>query len=212
MLKHLFPIDLQRFAEGDPAGQDPPADPPARKDPPADPPKPTGTLFSEDYVKQLREEAKDHRLAKKAAESKLRTLIGLKEDEDVDDKKITAFQTQQQQAIATALEKANNRLLSAEIKSLGGYDHKLVERLLDKSKVTITEDGNVEGLKEAVEALTTEFPAVKIPAKGGGGANPPSGGGNEAELDQLKAQVTDMTIKLEDRILIQNRINQLENQ
>ncbi len=181
MLKHLLPINLQLFAEGEPDGLTPPAAPPVKNDPPADPPKPQGKTFSEDYVISLREEAKNNRLAKKAYEVKLKTLIGLKDDEDIDDDKIMAFKVNQDKAIATALEKANSRLLSAEIKSLDGYDHKLVEKILDRSKVTIAEDGNVEGLKEAVEALATEFPAVKIPPKGGGGANPPPAGVKTAQ-------------------------------
>lgn len=144
--------------------------------------QPTGKTFSEDYVKTVREEAKENRLARKAAEqeaiaikAKFKKLIGLKDDEDFDDAKITAYQARQQDEITNALKKANERLLLAEIKSLEGYDYKLVDRLLNKATITVTDTGEIKGLKEAVEALTVEFPQIKKVAPAAGGANPPPG-------------------------------------
>lgn len=155
--------------------------------------KVTGKTFSEDYVKTVREEAKENRLARKAAEAeviavkaKFKTLIGLKDTDELDDSKITAYQSAQEQKLTTALQKANERLLQAEIKSLEGYDAKLVDRLLDKSKVTIAEDGTITGLAEAVTALETEFPSIKIVVKAGG-ANPPPDGKKTVEDDYNEA-------------------------
>lgn len=154
---------------------------------PATPPAaPTGKTFSEDYVQTLREEAKTNRIAKKAAEAKLKTLLGLKDDEDIDDAKITAFQAKHQVELSTALQKANARLISAEIKSLEGYDAKLVERLLDKSKLNISDDGTVTGLKEAVAELEKEFPQIKLTAPATPGANPP-GADTLTEAQRLQA-------------------------
>lgn len=89
-------------------------------------------------------------------------------------------------AVEATLQKANDRLILSEIKSLDGYDVKLLARLLDKSKITIDDNNNISGLKEAVTALETEFPSIKIAVKAGG-ANPPLAG-SLTERDQLIEQ------------------------
>jgi len=167
----LKKINLQLFAEGDP-------DPAA-----INPPIPTGKTFSEDYVKTIREEAKENRIARKAAEDdakavkeKFKTFIGLNPEDELDDSKLTAYQQAQANKLNETMKKANDRLISAEIKGLDGYDPKLIERLLDRSKVTITDDGQVTGLKEAITALEAEFPAIKLAGQKQPGANPPGTG------------------------------------
>lgn len=145
--------------------------------------EPNTKTFSEDYVKAIREEAKENRLSKKAVESKLKKILGLKDEDDISDEKIAAFQTNQQTQLTAALQKANDRLLQAEIRGLDGYEPKLVERLLDKSKVKIADDGTVTGLAAAVEALAIEFPQVKKVVGAGGGANPPPSGNGKEELE-----------------------------
>lgn len=183
MSKYLR-MNLQLFAEGDP-----PANPPAPPAPPAPtPPAPGGQTFSEDYVKSLRDEAKAHRITAKQHEATLRTLIGVK-DGDITPEHITAYQAQQTKAGADALAKANDRLISAEVRLLDGYDHKLLEKLLDRTKVTIADDGTVTGLKEAAEAVALEYPAVKktVGTPPPGGANPPGGGSGLTEIQQAQA-------------------------
>ena len=174
--------------------------------------EPSVKTYPEEYVKAVREEAKENRIARKAVEAKLKKLIGLKDDEDLDDAKIVAYQTAQQTQLTAAQQKANEKLLLAEIKSLDGYDVKLVARLLDKSKVTIADDGTVTGLKEAVEALALEFPQVKKMAATGGGANPSSASALP-ELDQLKADY-DSAVKagnLAQQVYLKNKIFTLEH-
>jgi len=141
--------------------------------------EPKGKTFSEDYVRTLREEAKENRIARKTAEeqtktlqetntanlSKVKAFFGLKPEDELDDSKMESFKN-------SLITKADTKLILAEIKSLDGYDTKLVERLLDKSKLTISENGDVTGLKETVEALALEFPLIKIQSRSGG-ANPP---------------------------------------
>ena len=154
----MLKISLQFFAEGDPAVET--VTPPAPK------------TFSEDYVKTLREEARDNRIARKNYESKLKSIIGLKDDDEISDDKITAYQTKHQQELTATITKANDRLLQAEIKSLEGYDHKLVSRLMDKSKIKIDEDGNITGLNEAITELEKEFPQIKKSSTQTNSANP----------------------------------------
>jgi hypothetical protein len=56
---------------------------------------------------------------------------------------------------------ANQRLIQAEIKSLEGYNSKLVQKLLDQSTVSVDADGKISGLTEAMKVLETEFPEIK---------------------------------------------------
>lgn len=112
--------------------------------------------FTSEYVSALRNESKGYRLAAKANEQALRTLLGVKENEELGDvnSRIATFQQK-------AVQAANLRLIQAEIKALEGYDSKLLEKLMDFSKVAVDAEGNVTGLKEAVEAVAEEFPAVR---------------------------------------------------
>lgn len=153
---------------------------------------PEPKLFSEDYVKTIREEAKENRLARKAAEEerdnlalKFKDIIGLKPEDSLKDESITLYKENLTKNMNTALEKANERLLQAEIKSLDGYDVKLVSRLLDRSKVMIEEDGTVKGLKEAITALEEEFPQIRKGTQTGG-ANPPPNNATEVEVLEQK--------------------------
>lgn len=153
---------------------------------------PEPKLFSEDYVKTIREEAKENRLARKAAEEerdnlalKFKEVIGLKPEDPLKDESITLYKENLTKNMNAALEKANERLLQAEIKSLDGYDVKLVSRLLDRSKVTIEEDGTIKGLKEAITALEEEFPQIRKGTQTGG-ANPPPNNATEVEVLEQK--------------------------
>lgn len=159
-------------------------------------PQPAGKTFSEDYVKTVREEAKENRIARKAAEqeviaikAKFKSLIGLKDTDDLNDDALTKYQSRQAEQLTVAMQKSNARLIQAEIKSLNGYDTKLVDRLLDKSKIKIDDDGNITGLKEAVEALAVEFPQIKVAQATQGGVNPPPGN-NKTELEQTQEAYT----------------------
>lgn len=174
MLKTLteaFFMNLQLFAEGDPSA-----------DPKGDPKPQEGKVFTEDYVKSLREEAKDHRLKAKTYEAKLKDLLGLKPDEESSDwdKVIQTHKINAVKALGETLSKAKELLLKAEIKALEGHNPKLFERLLDPSKVKIADDGTITGLKEAAEELAKEFPEVKK------ATTPPNSG---ASLSGLEMQL-----------------------
>lgn len=180
MLTNLLKNHLMLLAPDD--GTNVPNTPPVEE-----PKKASGKVWTDEYVTGLREEAKTYRLGKKAVESKLRSLLGLKDDDVIDDNAIATYQLSQQQLVSNAMVKANERLISAEIKTLEGYDSKLVERLLDKSKIEIKEDGSIIGLKDAVEALAVEFPLIKkaqeVPA------TPPANPGQTTpptELEQME--------------------------
>lgn len=149
----LKPMNLQLFAE--PAGGDPD---PAKNTPPA-----AGKTYSEDYVTALRGESANYRTRAKSYEGALRTVLGLKDGEELGDlnARLSAYQQNQTKQQSAALEAANKRLIGAEMSALEGYDHKLLEKLIDLSNVKVAEDGMVTGLKEAAEAAAKDFPAVR---------------------------------------------------
>lgn len=154
MPNYLKP-NIQLFAEpGDPA----PAEPANQ------PSTPAGKTFSEEYVSALRGESANYRTKAKTYESVLRKALGLKDGEELGnlDGRLTAYQQAQQKQINDTLTLANQRLISAELKSMEGYDHKLLSRVIDLSKVTVDDNGEVTGLKEAVEIAAKEFPAVLV--------------------------------------------------
>lgn len=161
-------ISMQHFGDGDPQPQPQPTPPQGEET----------KVYSADYVKALREEAKNHRLKASNYEKSIRAALGLKDDEDIGDiaKRLTERE-------AKTLKAANDRLIAAELRALEGYDHKLLSKVIDLSGVKVDEQGNVTGVKEAAEAAAKEFPAVKLGTKqpyvppnpgptGGNGANP----------------------------------------
>lgn len=74
---------------------------------------------------------------------------------------------EQQAAMDKRLDMANGRLISAEIKAVGGnlglLDADAASALMDKSKVKVKDDGTVEGVKEALEALKKNKPYLSMP-------------------------------------------------
>lgn len=148
--------------------------------------KPAGKVFTEDYVGELRRESAGYRTTAKTYEAALRKALGLKDDEDLGnlDGCLAAYQQAQQKQINDALAAANWRLINAELKSLEGYDHKLLSKVIDLSKVTVDDKGEVTGLKEAVEAAAKEFPAVKTAQRPQYVPTNPAGGGTAANENQ----------------------------
>lgn len=148
----MLKIHIQLFAESEGGA---PAEPEAR---------PEGSkTFSEDYVKALRGESAGYRTRAKAAENALREVLGLGEAEALGDlsARVAGYRDAQSRAQAAAAQKINDRLVGAAIRALGGYDTKLLEKLIDRSKITVADDGTVEGLEAAAETAAAEYPAVK---------------------------------------------------
>ena len=206
-------LNLQHFGEGDPNPTPNPNPTPTPTPTPAPTPAPTpsGKVWTDEYVTGLRAEAKDHRINAKKYEAHVRTLLGLKPEDELSESMVATFQQNQQKALTDTMKAANNRLLSAEIKSLDGYNAKLVDKLLDRSKVTINEDGTITGLTEAVTELEKEFPEIKVVGSTGGGVNPAgANGGGKTELQQLEEDYKNAP-NLATRIAIKNKIFVLQS-
>jgi ethanolamine utilization microcompartment shell protein EutS len=146
-------------------------------------------VFDEAYVKKLRDEAASYRTKLRDIEIKsqeerqnliqqLFGALGIEADPNKE------FEKQLQEARAKAQEveqRANERLIRAEVKAvateLGLVDAEAALALMDRSGVKIVDDGSVEGVKEALEALVSVKPWLKKQAENasiGGGTNPPN--------------------------------------
>jgi len=128
-------------------------------------------VFTEDYVKALRSEAAENRVKAKNFEKKLKTVLGINEDEAIEnwDTVITSYQTNLQEQLG----KVKELLFQAELKKYEGqYNMKLVNKLLDKSKIQIDDNGNITGLQETLKELEKDFPEVIKNNNNNGGANP----------------------------------------
>lgn len=128
-----------------------------------DAPETAGKTYSEDYVHSLRNESAGYRTTAKMYESALRSVLGLGDGEEIGDlnSRLSSYRQALKQEQENTLKAANSRLVAAELRSLEGYDQKLLARLIDLSGVQVDSQGNVLGVKEAAEPAAKEFPAVK---------------------------------------------------
>ncbi|OKP91854.1 scaffolding protein [Paenibacillus helianthi] len=175
-----FPLDLQFFAE------DPPADPPA--DPPVDPPGKTFTQAELDAKVQSRlsraEKAANLALAKdfgydsvEAMQTALKPKGKEKEDGKLDPAEVSRLVDEQiKEREKEQNQKTFKRLLNAEVKVLAnelGFVDWEDATLADLSAVKENEKGELEGVKEALEALAKKKPHLlkAKPTAGRFGAN-----------------------------------------
>lgn len=91
-------------------------------------------------------------------ETVLRKIFKIADDEELSDidSKLEAFEAEREQLLTAARDK----VITASLNALEGYNTKLLARLIDKSKITVDENGNVSGLEEATKAVSDEFPDV----------------------------------------------------
>lgn len=181
-------FNLQLFAEGDAGGTEEPSD--TNK----------GTeehdgaqdkTYDAEYVKKLRKEAAAYRVKAKEYEEQLQAMPGQVAEKvfkalgiNPDPEKNFEKQLEEaQQKAQEAEERANERLLRAEVKNvasdMGLVDADAALVLMDKTNITITDSGMVEGVKEALESLVEVKPWLKKEPKAGrvgGGTNPPGAG------------------------------------
>jgi len=180
-------MNLQLFAEEPspadsnlPAEPNSPAEPP--KTPPTTPPPAEPKLFSEDYVKSLRSEAAENRVKAKQMKEAIEKVFGIEIDGDITEA-LTAVKVEYETKLADTQKSVRALHLNTEATrlqaELGIVDLEAALKLADLSDVKITEDGKVEGLKEALEAVLEAKPylrgQVAPVGRGALGGNPPRG-------------------------------------
>lgn len=170
-----LPLRLQFFAEGDPAPTPPAPKPNPNPDgeggnpTPPQPPKPAAQTKPEDFATALLaavESAtakKERNIVRSMAEQ-----YGLTDEEA--QKALNAAKTEKakqlppevQQQLNQITQVANNKLITAEVKTIGTtmglLDADAALALMDKSGVKVDDKGVVSGAKEALEALKTAKP------------------------------------------------------
>ena len=169
LYKSFLPLNLQFFADPDPT------DPSNPQDPPKDPePK----VYDEEYVEKLRKENAKYRTKAKDLETTSQTAqqdlmkkvfetFGINPDPNLEFEKQLSLARQQAQE---AEQRANDKLIRAEIKSIGAelgvVDPDVAYLLVGKDSLSVKEDGTVEGVKEALEKVITEKPYLVNAAPG----------------------------------------------
>lgn len=93
-------------------------------------------------------------------EKALKSIFGVEDDEELGDivQRVEAYNSSMQAKLSAV----NDKIISAELKALQGYDTKLLAKVIDRSGITVADDGTVTGLQEAVEIAAKEFPAVVV--------------------------------------------------
>ena len=148
-------MNLQLFAEdASPADSNQSAEPSetsSTASPSAEP-----KLFSEDYVKSLRREAAENRVKAKQMREAIEKVFGIEIDGDITEA-LTAIKVGYETKLAETQKSVRALHLNTEAAKLqaelGIIDLEAVLKLADLSDVKLTEDGKVEGLKEALEAV-----------------------------------------------------------
>lgn len=109
-------------------------------------------------------------------------------------RRATQLSPEQQKNVDDQLAKANARLVVAEVKVVGAtmglVDADAANLLMDKAKIVVKEDGTVEGVKDALEALKKARPYLfgSTAAKATGMRQRGSEGGSTNEAnDALRA-------------------------
>lgn len=91
-------------------------------------------------------------------EKTLKSIFGVADDEELGDiaQRVEAYNNSMQAKITAV----NEKIISAELRAMQGYDTKLLAKVIDRSGITVADDGTVTGLQEAVETAVKEYPAV----------------------------------------------------
>lgn len=103
-------------------------------------------------------ELKALKTANSTYEKTLKSILGVADDEELGDiaQRVEAYNNSMQAKITAV----NEKIISAELRAMQGYDTKLLAKVIDRSGITVADDGTVTGLQEAVEAAAKEYPAV----------------------------------------------------
>ena len=182
----------------DTGSETPKADPPPKADAPKDEPA-QGKQSGIDYDQLAKTilgaaESRADRASKQVIKS-MAEQYNLTEDEATTlfekarDAKKAQLPPEKQEEIDKVLQRANDRLIAAEVKTVA-LELKIVDAdaalaLMDKSKIKVNDKGDVTGVKEALDALAKSKPYLVGKTQTGGAWGDKQGG---AAGDQLTAR------------------------
>lgn len=122
-------------------------------------------------------------------ENTLKTIFGVKDGEELGD--VSQRIDEYNRLLETKAAAINDRIITAEIKSLQGYDSKLLAKVIDRTNIKVSDDGTVTGLTEAITAAEKDYPAVvakKETKQAYVPLNPPTAQGGEQTMNDLIRQ------------------------
>lgn len=178
----------------------PPAVPPVTTPAPADPP--ADKTFTQADLERIVGERLGRQKAQFAdyddIKAKAAKLDEIEKANLTETERLKADLEAAQQTATTATERAQNALINAaviaEAAKAGAINPQAVAKLLDKTSLTVGDDGQVEGAAEAVTALLEAEqylvgPSTPNPGPGGGGPRntPPAGDLNQQITEATKA-------------------------
>ena len=122
--------------------------------------EPTAGDNTEPKQADIKDELEKLRSDNKLYENTLRSIFGVADGEELGNinKRIAEFNGNLQAKLSAV----NDKMIAAEIKSMQGYDSKLLAKVIDRSNIKVNDDGTITGLQEAVATAAEEFPAVVI--------------------------------------------------
>ena len=125
---------------------------------PVDPSDTDSTPQTEPKVAEDNTELEALKTTNTTYEKALKSIFGIADDEELGDiaQRVEAYNS----SVQAKLSAVNDKIISAELRALQGYDTKLLAKVIDRSGITVADDGTVTGLQEAAEAAAKEFPAV----------------------------------------------------
>lgn len=117
--------------------------------------EPTAGANTEPKQTDTKDELEKLRSDNKLYENTLRSILGVADGEELGDinKRITDFNSNLQAKLSAV----NDKIIAAEIKSLQGYDSKLLAKVIDRSNIKVNDDGTITGLQEAVATAAEDF-------------------------------------------------------
>lgn len=162
-----MPDDLPPAPPPPPPAPPPPAPPPPAPPPPAPAPTAAPHRDPESQVAELRAEAAHHRIT--ARQERERAEAATQQLEELRTSNAAAVEAARQ-PLQQKIEKANQRILTTELRSAavqaGLTDLDLIP-LLDRSKVTVDDEGVVTGITEAIDAFKKAKPEYFHEGNGG---------------------------------------------
>lgn len=180
---------------------DPPA-PPIEQDPPADPP--SARTFTPDDVERIVRE----RLARAKTtppddyqdlQEKAKRLAEIEEANKSELEKAQARADKAQADSEAAIERANKRLVEAAILSEATSQKAIkpehMHRLVDTGEVTVGDDGQVTGVKEAVEGFLKANPEYVGTGRPGSADQGARDGGKQITREQLSSMTREDRLK-----------------
>lgn len=186
LLKMLFPIDLQLFAEGDDSQDDDTAGGDDNQD--QNDQDDNQQKFDAEYVRQLRAEAAKHRAGKKKAEeqlSKVLKALGVGDETDPEDLK-KQISEKDRRIRSLAIENAFGKIASKL-----GADPELTMAVLHRKgaldALDVDDEGFTSALEAEVKAALEANPKLKAtePTKSGDGGTDKNPDGSKFSMNDL---------------------------